>query len=177
VEERIYRGHSSCRETSPPLKNHHPSVGGRFYALALPLRRVWQETTCSVQDCLLGFRHNPLRLDPAHADGQLLWRDAGDFDILDALALGVLADVAHPEIAAQLFPFRTDGRLAVEHHQAEVGVVEIDLPAATLDDLVVAFVACDFQAVAVRPAFRLWSWVPFSKKRTDLSSNGQVVED
>lgn len=37
--------------------------------------------------------------------------------------------------------------LAVENHQAQLGAVEVELPATALDYLVVALVSCDFQPV------------------------------
>jgi hypothetical protein len=66
-------------------------------------------------------------------------------------AASLLADplwrpyVTSPEIAAQLGPIRADGGLAVENHQTQVGAVKVQVAAPAFDNLVLAFVSCDFQ--------------------------------
>ena len=73
----------------------------------------------------LGFRHNSLRLNPAHADSKpgVFERDAGDLRVLNALAgVGMPADIPQPELPTEGRLARFDGRRTVENHQAEVSL-------------------------------------------------------
>lgn len=91
-----------------------------------------------------GFRQDVRRPDSAHPDCLrcVLQRDA-----LNLYVLNAVADVAHQELAAQFFPLAYIGRLAVRYHQAQFRFIEVQVAAAPLDYLVVAFVSGDFHAV------------------------------
>jgi hypothetical protein len=61
--------------------------------------------------------------------------------------------VASPQLAADRLQSRPCAHWPVQNHQAQFALIEVEMAAAPLDDLVVAFVSGDFQSVLLRERF------------------------